>query len=116
MQDYDTTSGSDQPDVAEPTTIEQVLTEVAQELPPVTLAGCLTVVAEVMPYALGHLHPVCTRVNPTGEHRIPTPFVWKDLETNEVYCHMLCAARDAIDKAARIAKDEEIYPLEATRG
>lgn len=108
MHGHNTTPGSLSPGVVGDDQLERILIEAAQELPPVTLAGCLIVGAEVMPKVIKDLLPSCAHASTDGSHPIPTQFIWKDLETQEAYCHLRCAALEAIERAIRIAAIEQL--------
>lgn len=119
MQDHDTTSESPTSEV-ELTEVEQVLVEAVREIPVIPLPAGLSVTAEVLPYAIGRMHPVCLHTTPLGDHRISNPLVWKNLDTNEVFCSLYCAVLEAIAVAARpdnlLDAAERLFPEEATRG
>lgn len=111
MHDHDTTSGSPEPDVE--AEVERVIREAAEQK--LTFNGCLRVTLIELPYALGKMHPICGRITADGEHPIPTPYVLRDEDTQEVYCRLRCAAEESVDRAITIAKDEHIYPAEVTQ-
>lgn len=88
----------------EPVELEQVLLVAVKQLPIVDIEGYLVVRAEVLPYALGRVRPHCSQCNDP----LPSPFVWVDEASGEVFCHLYCACKKAVQMAESANVQDEL--------